>query len=66
MTEDGKVSVRNIRRDANENFKQMKKNKEISEDDARSNQSKIQEITDEFIKKIDELLKRKEKEIMEV
>ena len=44
----------------------MKKNKEISEDEAFRNQNRTQEITDEFINKVDELLKNKEKEIMEI
>jgi ribosome recycling factor len=66
MVEECKVALRNIRRDANENFKQMKKNKEISEDEAFKNQNRTQEITDEFINKVDELLKNKEKEIMEI
>ena len=66
MVEECKVALRNIRRDANENFKQMKKNKEISEDEAFKNQNRTQEITDEFINKVDGLLKNKEKEIMEI
>lgn len=66
MAEEGKVAIRNIRRDTNENLKQLKKDKELSEDETRRKQSKIQEITDEFIKNIDELLKHKEEEIMEI
>ncbi len=63
--EDYKVSVRNIRRDANELLKSMKKDGEISEDDAFKAQDQVQKITDEQIKLIDECYKDKEKEILE-
>ncbi len=65
MCEDYKVSVRNIRRDANDLLKTMKKDGEISEDDAFKAQDQIQKITDEQIKLIDECDKEKEKEILE-
>ncbi len=65
MCEDYKVSVRNIRRDANELIKTMKKDGEISEDDAFKAQDQVQKITDEQIKLIDECDKEKEKEILE-
>jgi ribosome recycling factor len=65
MCEDYKVSVRNIRRDANELLKSMKKDGEISEDDAFKAQDQVQKITDEQIKLIDECFKEKEKEILE-
>jgi ribosome recycling factor len=65
MCEDYKVSVRNIRRDANELLKSMKKDGEISEDDAFKAQDQVQKITDEQIKLIDECYKEKEKEILE-
>jgi len=65
MCEDYKVSVRNIRRDANELLKGMKKDGEISEDDAFKAQDQVQKITDEQIKLIDECYKDKEKEILE-
>jgi ribosome recycling factor len=65
MCEDYKVSVRNIRRDANELIKTMKKDGEISEDDAFKSQDQIQNITDEQIQLIDECFKNKEKEILE-
>lgn len=64
--EEGKIAIRNIRRDANEKLKKAEKNHEISEDELHLAQEKIQEITDTFIKKIDELLQHKEKEIMEI
>ena len=65
ICEDYKVSVRNIRRDANELLKSMKKDGEISEDDAFKAQDQVQKITDEQIKLIDECYKKKEKEILE-
>ncbi|MGB9667950.1 MAG: ribosome recycling factor [Thermosulfidibacteraceae bacterium] len=63
--EEYRVAVRNIRRDANEEVKKMEKEKLISEDDAKKAQKEIQNMTDEYIKKVDEALERKEKEIME-
>jgi ribosome recycling factor len=66
MAEDAKVVVRNIRRDANEEIKKLEKDKEISEDDAKKATVKIQEITDEFVKKIDEVTAAKEKDVMEI
>jgi ribosome recycling factor len=63
--EDRKVSLRNIRRDANELLKGMKSDGEISEDDAFKSQDQVQKITDEQIKLIDECYKEKEKEILE-
>ena len=64
--EEAKVVVRNIRRDANEEIKLYEKEGEISEDDARKAQDKVQEITDRYIKKVDEIMANKESEIMEV
>ncbi len=63
--EDFKVAIRNIRRDANELIKGFKKDGEISEDDAFKAQDQIQKITDEYIRKVDEIYKEKEKEILE-
>ena len=63
--EEYKVAVRNIRRDANDFFKEMKKEGDISEDDAFKAQEEIQKITDDYINKIDDLYKEKEKEILE-
>ena len=65
ICEDYKVSVRNIRRDANELLKSMKKDGEISEDDAFKAQDQVQKITDEQINLIDECYIKKEKEILE-
>ena len=64
--ENGRVAVRNIRRDANADLKALQKDKEISEDDERRAAEEIQKITDSFVKKIDEVLAEKEKELMEV
>lgn len=61
-----KVAVRNIRRDANETFKKMEKNGELSEDDLKLGEEKIQKITDKMIEKIDAAIDNKTKEIMTV
>jgi ribosome recycling factor len=65
MSEDGKVAIRNHRREANEMLKELKNDKTISEDDLFKAQEDVQKITDEFIKKVDEVTAEKEKEIME-
>ncbi len=66
LAEEGRVAIRNIRRDANDKIKKLEKNHEISEDEAHRQLDDIQKLTDSYIEKIDELLKIKEKEIMEV
>nr|WP_272902998.1 ribosome recycling factor [Xenorhabdus sp. Sc-CR9] len=63
--EQGRVSIRNIRRDANDKVKALLKEKEISEDEERRSQDEIQKLTDSFIKKIDEALANKETELMD-
>ncbi|QLB12741.1 ribosome recycling factor [Bisgaardia hudsonensis] len=63
--EQGKVSVRNVRRDANDQIKALLKDKEISEDEERKAQDEIQKITDVFIKKVDEVFADKEKELLD-
>ncbi|MDR1396917.1 MAG: ribosome recycling factor [Desulfarculales bacterium] len=65
MAEESKVGVRAARRDANEMLKDLKKDSAISEDEAFKGQEEIQKITDSYIKKIDELLAEKEKELLE-
>lgn len=65
MAEDGKISIRNHRREANELLKELKQEKEISEDDMYKGQDEVQKVTDEFIKNIDDVTGEKEKEIME-
>jgi len=64
--EGARVAVRNIRRDANADLKALQKDKEISEDDERRASEEIQKITDAWIKKVDEVLADKEKELMAV
>lgn len=64
--EEGRVAVRMIRRDANEQFKEAQEAKSISEDDFKKGQTQIQKLTDETIAKIDELVAHKEKAIMSV
>ncbi len=64
--EDFKIAVRNIRRDSNDTLKAFQKEGEISEDDSFKAQKRVQEITDEFIKTIDEIFAAKEKEVLEV
>ncbi|GAB6906001.1 ribosome recycling factor [Desulfosarcina cetonica] len=65
MCEEHKVATRNIRRDANELLKGFKKDGDIAEDDAFKAQDQVQKITDEYIAKIDQIYKNKEKEILE-
>ena len=66
MGEKCKVSIRNIRREANDNLKSILKNKEISEDDEKKKEKEIQSLTDEHIKLIDDKVFSKEKEIMTI
>ena len=64
--EGGRVAVRNIRRDANNDLKSLVKEKEISEDDERRAQDAVQKLTDQYIAEIDAVLAHKEKELMEI
>ena len=66
MGEKCKISIRNIRRDANEELKKLLKSKEISEDEEKSNEKKVQTITDNHITSVDEKVSLKEKEIMTI
>ena len=66
MAEDNKVAIRNIRRDANDMLKDLKTEKEITEDDLYRSQDEVQKITDDFISQVDELCTVKEKEILEI
>ena len=63
--EEGRIALRNLRRDSNDVLKKKEKNSEISEDDLKKYTKEVQDIIDEYIKKVDEVLKAKEKEIME-
>lgn len=62
--EESKVAVRNIRKDMNNKLRKMQKDSEISEDELKGLETKIQDVTDKFVKEIDELLAKKEKEIL--
>ncbi|HOJ14450.1 MAG TPA: ribosome recycling factor [Deltaproteobacteria bacterium] len=64
--EDFRIEIRNHRRDANALLKDLEKEKQINKDELKAAQDKVQELTDDYIEKIDELLAAKEKEIMEI
>jgi ribosome recycling factor len=64
IAEEGRVAVRNIRREANDKLKAMAREKKISEDEERRGHEQIQKTTDKFIARVDELLKKKEQEIL--
>jgi ribosome recycling factor len=64
--ENSRIAIRNIRRDANNDLKTMEKDKDISEDEQRLGEEKIQKITNDFVKQIDDILAVKEKELLEV
>lgn len=66
LGEESKIALRNIRRDGNDGLKKMEKDKEISEDDLKRGEKEIQELTDQYVKKVDETVAAKEKEVMEV
>lgn len=66
ISEDSKVAIRNIRRDANEAFKKMKKDSLITEDDLATSEKEMQKLTDKYCKDIEDLMKAKEKEIMSI
>lgn len=64
--EDARVAIRNVRRDANDQLKDLEKEKEISEDDEKRAQEEVQKLTDKYIKEVEVILEHKEQEIMEV
>lgn len=66
LGEDAKVAIRNIRRDANDKIKAMKKNSELTEDEAKAGDKSVQDLTDKFIKEIDSITADKTKEVMAV
>ncbi len=66
FAEEGRVSVRNIRREANEHMKKSEKEEHISEDELKHGENEVQKLTDRYIKQLDDILAGKEKEIMEV
>lgn len=65
-TEQGKIAIRNVRREAIDGLKALEKKKEITEDEVKGNETKVQKITDSYIAKVDELAKQKEAELMQV
>ncbi len=66
LGEDAKVAVRNIRRDANDKVKAMKKNSEMTEDEAKASDKSVQDLTDKYVKEVDTITAAKTKEIMEI
>lgn len=66
LTEEARVAVRNVRREANDEVKNHQKDEGLSEDDVRREQTEVQKLTDQYIARIEELMKHKEAEIMEV
>ena len=66
IAEDCKVQIRNVRRDTIEKLKKMKKDGELTEDDLKEGEKKVQKSTDNFIKEVDSLAEKKKKEIMEI
>jgi len=66
MAEEAKISVRNARRDANENLKMLEKEKEITEDERKRAEKDVQQVTDEYVENVDDLVDAKEQEVMEV
>ena len=64
IAEEGRVAIRNVRREANDRLKAMAKDKNVSEDEERRGHDQIQKTTDKFIAKVDEVLKKKEQEIL--
>ncbi len=64
--ESAKVAIRNIRRDANSDFKDLLKEKEVSEDESRQGEDSVQKITDKYVASVDEVIATKEKELMEI
>jgi ribosome recycling factor len=64
IAEEGRIAVRNVRREANDRLKAMAKDKKVSEDEERRGHDQIQKTTDRFVAKVDELLKKKEQEIL--
>lgn len=66
IAENSKIAIRNIRRDANTHLKGLLNDKEITEDDLRGSEKRVQDVTDKFVKQVDEVVADKEKELMEI
>lgn len=66
MGEDAKVAIRNVRRDANDLCKKMKKDSEMTEDEQKASEKSVQDLTDKYVKEVDAITAKKEKEIMQI
>lgn len=66
MTEDARVAVRQARRDANDTLKSLEKDKDISEDESKTGQKRVQDVTDKYIAKVDQMGEKKEEELLEI
>jgi ribosome recycling factor len=66
LAEEGKVAIRNVRRDVMHDLKELARDGDVGDDEERRAEEKLQKLTDEHVHRIDELLKRKEEEILEV
>jgi ribosome recycling factor len=66
MAEEGKIAIRNIRRDAIDSLKKLEKDKKISEDDLKRAEKDVQDVTNSFVSKVDDVFVAKEKEVMEI
>ena len=66
MGEEARVAIRNVRREANDEIKKMKKDGEMTEDEQKASEKSVQDVTDKYIKQIDEITAKKEKEIMQL
>lgn len=64
--EDGRVAIRNVRRDANDHIKKLLKDKEVPEDDARRGEESVQKLTDKYIAEVDKMLAVKEEDLMAI
>jgi ribosome recycling factor len=64
--EQAKVAIRNIRRDANQQLKDLQKDKAITEDDLRRGETEVQQLTDQHVERVDQMVAEKEKELMEI
>jgi len=64
--EEAKVAIRNVRRDAMDDIKKLKKNNEITEDDQKDGEKKLQDLTDKYIKQVDTMVKKKEEEVLSI
>lgn len=65
-TEQARISIRNVRRDANDALRGLEKKKEITEDDVKGHETRVQKLTDQYVAKAEELSKKKEEELMQV